>query len=129
MLKEVAVGVVIVIAGAVTMLSGGSLAVATPLASVGLWETLSLLSNVIAPVVGAMIAVIVWLHKRINDLEDEQKDLDRSVFGNDRDELNEGVIKEVRNINEKLDRLQESVDRIQRENERKRQLERDENDN
>ncbi|AGM11367.1 hypothetical protein M199_gp037 [Halogranum tailed virus 1] len=117
-MKHIALGIMIGLAGIIAALSGASLGVAaTPLAAVGVWEALGLLSNVIAPIVGALIAVIVWIHKRLNDLEEAQDDLDRSVFGNEKDALNEGVLIEVRNVNRRLDTLQESIDEIRRENE------------
>ena len=119
-MKQIVLGLMIGLAGIIAALSGASLGVATPLAAIGVWEALGLLSNVIAPIVGALIAVIVWIHKRLNSLEESQDSLDSSVFGNERDALNEGVLIEVRNINRRLDNLQEGLNELQRENERLR---------
>lgn len=113
------------LAGLVAVLSGTPLAVA-PLATVGAWEALGLLSNLIVPLVGALVAVVLWIHRRLNVIEEEQSDVDRSLFGNERDHLNEGVLVEVRNINRRLERLQQDIDELKRENERLRKEKRQE---
>ena len=58
----------------------------------------------------------MWLHRRLAQIEKDQDELDKSVFGNDRDALNEGVILEVRRINKRLENLQDSIDEIRQEN-------------
>jgi len=48
----------------------------------------------------------------LNQLEQSNEDLDTSVFGNDRDALNEGVLNEVRNINARIDNVQSSIESL-----------------
>lgn len=118
-MKHIALGLMIGLAGIIAVLSGAPLAL-TPLTTVGAWEALGLLSNLIVPLVGALVAVVLWIHRRLNTIEDEQADMDTSLFGNERDHLNEGVLVEVRNINRQLERLQQDIDELKRENERLR---------
>jgi len=70
------------------------------------------LSHAVAPAIGGVVAIVIWLHRRLNQLEQSNEDLDTSVFGNDRDALNEGVLNEVRNINARLDDVHSSIESL-----------------
>lgn len=117
-MKELTTGIMIGLATIAALISGAPIGVDAfvPLATVGVWETLGILSHVIPPVVGALLTVIVWLHRRLAQIEQDQNELDKSVFGNDRDALNEGVILEVRRMNDRLDELQSAIEEIRQEN-------------
>jgi len=112
------------LAGIVAVVTGAGPAAIT-LSAVTVWEALSLLSNVVAPVVGAVIAVIIWLHKRINELENGQSNVESSVFGSKNDALNNGVLRAVHNLDDRLDGIQESIDNIRK---RQKELERQNDD-
>jgi len=116
------------LAGIVALISGFlpfHMFAIVPLAGVTIWEALGLLSNIIAPLVGALVAVIIWLHKRLNELEDAQDDVENSVFGSDRDALNEGVLIQVRNLNGRLDEIRQKISEI---NKKQEELEREQQD-
>lgn len=117
-MKELTTGIMIGLATIAALISGAPIGVDAfvPLATVGVWETLGILSHIIPPVVGALLTVIVWLHRRLAQIEQDQNELDKSVFGNDRDALNEGVILEVRRMNGRLDELQSAIEEIRQEN-------------
>lgn len=117
-MKELTTGIMIGLATIAALISGAPIGVDAfvPLATVGVWETLGILSHVIPPVVGALLTVIVWLHRRLAQIEQDQNELDKSVFGNDRDALNEGVILEVRRMNDRLSELQSAIEEIRQEN-------------
>lgn len=117
-MKELTTGIMIGLATIAALISGAPIGVDAfvPLATVGVWETLGILSHIIPPVVGALLTVIVWLHRRLAQIEQDQNELDKSVFGNDRDALNEGVILEVRRMNDRLDELQSAIEEIRQEN-------------
>lgn len=117
-MKELTTGIMIGLATIAALISGAPIGVDAfvPLATIGVWETLGILSHVIPPVVGALLTVIVWLHRRLAQIEQDQNELDKSVFGNDRDALNEGVILEVRRMNDRLDELQSAIEEIRQEN-------------
>jgi len=118
-MKELTTGLMIGLATIAALISGAPLTeftAAVPLATIGVWETLGILSHIIPPVVGALLTVIVWLHRRLAQIEKDQDELDKSVFGNEKDALNEGVILEVRRMNKRLENLQDSIDEIRQEN-------------
>lgn len=92
--------------------------------NVGFWDVLGALSNVLAPVVGAIASVVVWIHRRLTDLEEQQDELENSMFGGERNVLNQGVLIEVRNINHQLEEIQETLERVERENEKIRRVQR-----
>lgn len=117
-MKELTTGIMIGLATIAALISGAPIGVDAfvPLATVGVWETLGILSHIIPPVVGALLTVIVWLHRRLAQIEQDQNELDKSVFGNDRDALNEGVILEVRRMNDRLSELQSAIEEIRQEN-------------
>lgn len=124
-MSKAVTGLMICAAAVATIISGGvpiSAVAATPIQSVGVWEALGLISNIIAPVIGAITGIIVWFHRRLNSLEDGQADLEKSVFGSDRDALNEGVLLEVRNVNQRLSEIQESVEELRQENKKIRSV-------
>lgn len=124
-MSKVASGLMICAAAAAALVSGGipiTAIAATPIQAVGVWEALGLLSNIIAPLIGAITGIIVWFHRRINSLEESQDDLEKSVFGSDRDALNEGVLLEVRNVNQRLSEIQETVEELRRENKKIRSV-------
>jgi len=117
-MKELTAGIMVALATIAALISGAPISVGTvvPLATIGVWETLGILSHVIPPVVGALLTVIVWLHRRLAQIEQDQNELDKSVFGSERDALNEGVILEVRRMNDRLDELQSAIEEIRQEN-------------
>jgi hypothetical protein len=117
-MKELTAGIMVALATIAALISGAPINVGAivPLATISVWETLGILSHVIPPVVGALLTIIVWLHRRLAQIEQDQNELDKSVFGNDKDALNEGVILEVRRMNDRLDELQSCVEEIRREN-------------
>jgi len=84
----------------------------SPGSSISAWEALGILSHAVAPAIGGVVAIVIWLHRRLNQLEQSNEDLDTSVFGNDRDALNEGVLNEVRNINARLDDVHSSIESL-----------------
>jgi hypothetical protein len=115
MIKYAVLAGMIGIMGLVTAALGSTpfaVAQVAPAQSVGIWEALGILSHAVAPAIGGMAAVVIWLHRRLNHLERSNEDLDTSVFGNDRDALNEGVLNEVRHINSRIDDVQNSIESL-----------------
>jgi hypothetical protein len=80
--------------------------------SVGISDILSIASNIVAPLVGALAAVIVWLHRRVRELEREQHTQGSSLYGTDSDSLNDGVITEVQLMREELSEMQERLEEL-----------------
>jgi hypothetical protein len=80
--------------------------------SVGISDILSIASNIVAPLVGALAAVIVWLHRRVRELEREQHTQGSSLYGTDSDSLNDGVIAEVQLMREELSEMQERLEEL-----------------
>ena len=118
-MKELSTGIMIGLATIAAILSGAPIAeTVTPLSTVGIWETLNLMSNVVAPVVGALNTVMIWFHRLVNEIENSQNELDSSLFGSERDALNEGVIIEVRKMRKEVQELQESIDEIKERSDR-----------
>lgn len=109
-MREITIGILI-ISAVLTALTGTSIIpIMIPLQAVGLWEALSALSNIIAPILGAIVAFVIWLHKRIERLEDESNQQRRSLYGNEDDAMQSGIIKEVLSIKESVDTIKNTVD-------------------
>lgn len=95
-------------------------------ATAGILEPLNALSNILAPVVGALATVIVWLHRRVANLEKAQKRHHRTLYGRDEDYLSDGVTKEIyalseettdfrEELRERFDGLEERLDDVERD--------------
>lgn len=121
-MKNTLTGVAILLAAVAAVLSGNApldqlvLASTSDGSNISIWETLGVISNILAPLFGAVITVIVWMHRRLNRIEDDLNALDTSVYGNERNELNAGVLGEIGDINRRLDKIQESLDEMKEEN-------------
>lgn len=80
--------------------------------SIGISDILSMASNIVAPLVGALAAVIVWLHRRVRELEKEQHTQGSSLYGTDSDSLNEGVIAEVQSVKDEMITIRDRIDEL-----------------
>lgn len=80
--------------------------------SIGISEILSIASNILAPLIGALAAVVVWLHRRITRLEQQQKTQQQSLYGSESDALNQGVIEEVRDMKLDIEQVKLAVEEI-----------------
>jgi hypothetical protein len=83
--------------------------------STGLWDVLNFLSQIVPPILGAIITVIIWLHRRLKEIEQRQTSIEKSVFGSDRDALNEGAIAEIKQVSEQVEQVQETMDEMKQE--------------
>lgn len=118
-MKQIILGLMIGLAGITALVSGGTpLALVAPLATITFWEALGVISNLIVPIVGAIITVVIWLHRRLEQIEEDTQEVSSSVFGSEKDALNQGVLRSVQDLKERVDRMRNSVDRIDRRVER-----------
>jgi membrane-bound ClpP family serine protease len=120
-MKEATIGIMIGLATIAAIISGNPMTGATmiaPLVSISVWESLAILSHILPPIVGAVLTIILWIHRRLSYIEKEQEQLGKSVFGNERDALNEGVIREVREMSEQLEEMQTCIEQIREQDRR-----------
>lgn len=75
---------------------------------------LSILSNLLAPFIGAIAALILWIHRRINRLEEQQEIHKNSLYGSESDALNEGVIFEVKELKIDIEELSLRIDEVKK---------------
>lgn len=123
MVKEVISGALIGLAVIFTVLTGIPLfeitefLVILPLQEniTGLWDVLNFLSQIVPPILGAIITVIIWLHRRLKEIEQRQTSIEKSVFGSDRDALNEGAIAEIKQVSEQVEQVQETIEEMKQE--------------
>jgi hypothetical protein len=69
----------------------------------------------VAPLIGSLSAVIVWLHKRLEKLEEAQSVQRISLYGAENDDLNEGLTTEVKEVQLKLEELRLHLDELETE--------------
>lgn len=123
MVKEIISGALIGLAVIFTVITGTPLFEITefllilPLQenSTGLWDVLNFLSQIVPPIIGAIITVIIWLHRRLKEIEQRQTSIEKSVFGSDRDALNEGAIAEIKQVSEQVEQVQETIEEMKQE--------------
>jgi len=123
MVKEIISGALIGLAVIFTVITGTPLFELTELpiilplqeSSTGLWDVLNFLSQIVPPIIGAIITVIIWLHRRLKELEHRQKTIEKSVFGSDKDALNKGAIVEIKQVSEQVEQVQETMDEMKQE--------------
>lgn len=125
-MADVLIGIALSAVGAITFFLTGIplLFIAEPtLAGITLWEILDVLTNIVAPLVGALIAVIIWLHRRVSSLEEAKSQQEASLYGIQGDTLSKGVTAELRqlrneledfrnNFDERLDKLDNRTDEL-----------------
>lgn len=78
-------------------------------------DILSIASALVAPLIGSLSAVIVWLHKRLEKLEEAQSVQRISLYGAENDDLNEGLTTEVKEVQLKLEELRLHLDELETE--------------
>lgn len=123
MVKEIISGALIGLAVIFTVITGTPLFEITefllilPLqeSTTGLWDVLNFLSQIVPPIIGAIITVIIWLHRRLKEIEQRQTSIEKSVFGSDRDALNEGAIAEIKQVSEQVEQVQETIEEMKQE--------------
>lgn len=123
MVKEIISGALIGLAVIFTVITGTPLFEITefllilPLQenSTGLWDVLNFLSQIVPPIIGAIITVIIWLHRRLKEIEQRQTSIEKSVFGSDKDALNEGAIAEIKQVSEQVEQVQETIEEMKQE--------------
>jgi hypothetical protein len=123
MVKEIISGALIGLAVIFTVITGTPLFELTELSiilplqqsSTGLWDVLNFLSQIVPPILGAIITVIIWLHRRLKEIEQRQNNIEKSVFGSDRDALNEGAIAEIKQVSEQVEQVQETIEEMKQE--------------
>lgn len=78
------------------------------------WGAIQAALAVGVPVVGAMVTIILWLHRRIKTLED--KDTERQgagqLFGDADSPLSIGLAKEMRDVKNEQSELRSDVERM-----------------
>lgn len=67
-------------------------------------------SAIVAPLLGALATVIIWLHRRIKELEEQKERQHASLYGIQGDTLAKGVTDELRQLREEIHGFQESMD-------------------
>lgn len=77
---------------------------------IGISDILSIVSVIIAPIIGSLITLMVWLHRRIQRLERQQRRQNDSLYGREADVLSVGVIKNVQELTDRVDELEDSVE-------------------
>lgn len=80
-----------------------------------IWELTSLLSDIFAPLVTAVIGLIVWLHRRVTLLEESKIRHTNSLYGTESDQLQRGVIREVKKVDGRIEKQQERLRQIEDE--------------
>lgn len=123
MVKEIFSGILIILAIIFTVITGTPLLEVTqsslmlPLQQdgTGLWNVLNFLSQIVPPIVGALITVIIWLHRRLKEIERRQTSIEKSVFGSEKDALNEGAIAEIKQVSEQVEQVQQTMDEMKKE--------------
>ena len=121
-MSEIVTGTILSVVGVILLLISGVPAVffvEPVLASLTVWEILDVLANILAPAIGALIAIIVWLHRRIKRLEEAQTQHEVSLYGVNNDQLASGVTTEIQQMREEFEQLKDSF------NERMDELEED----
>lgn len=76
-------------------------------------DILSLVSALVAPLIGSLAAVIVWIHKRLEKLEEAQSVQRISLYGAEKDKLSEGLTGEVKEVQLKLEELRLHLDELE----------------
>lgn len=76
-------------------------------------DLLGLLSDIVAPVVTALIGFVVWMHKRVAELEESEVRHDNSLYGTESDQLQKGVIREVKKVDGRVEETERRLDRIE----------------
>lgn len=104
----VAIGGVFVIS--VALVTGVDPLIQLQTEATGLTELLSILSDIVAPLLSAVIAILVWLHKRIKRLERGQAQLNTSMYGEEKDSLNEGVTKTLQDLRDAVEKMNRKIE-------------------
>jgi len=89
-------------------------------------QSLEVASILLVPIVGAIVTVIVWLHRRLKTLEEARQKQQASLYGIKGDTLATGVTEEIRSLRSelqefnatmevKLDNLENRVQEIEEE--------------
>ena len=113
-MADILIGIGLSVVGAITFLLTGVplLFIAEPtIAAITLWEILDVLTNIVAPLVGALIAVIIWLHRRVSSLEEAKSQQEASLYGIQGDTLSKGVTAELRQLRVELEDFREDFDK------------------
>ena len=112
-MSEMLTGIALSVVGvAIFLLSGVPTAILVEpvLASITVWEILDVLANILAPLIGALIAVIVWLHRRVSQLEEAQMQHKTSLYGLNDDKLASGVTEEMQQLRKDFEEFKQSFD-------------------
>lgn len=97
--------------------------------STGIWQSLDVISNILAPIIGAITTVVVWIHKRVSKLEEKQLDHEATLYGRENDYLSDGVTKEIYKVSGEMEEFREELrDRFDRLEERLDEVEEEETD-
>lgn len=115
-MRHTIIGGVILLAAVTTLITGGTMVnITTPFVLVSIFDALNVISQVVAPVVGALIAAVIWIHNRLTTLEEGQRSLDSSVFGQKRNDLSNGVTGEVNDLGGEIHRLSKEIEELKKE--------------
>lgn len=81
------------------------------------WSALQTIVAVAVPVIGGIITVAVWFHRRINRLEEEreQKSGAGKLFNDSDDPLAIGLAREVRDINRNQKDTTETINDLRKQ--------------
>lgn len=104
------------IAGGYQMIAAPVLAVQYTLMSITIWQILSAISPVLAPIISAILLLvgrIIWSHeKRLRNLEKGTTRQSRTLYGDEDDAQQTGLSEDLHTLSEKVDDLDTTLNEI-----------------
>lgn len=81
------------------------------------WTAIQALVAIGVPIIGAIITLIIWFHRRLDELEDmdQQRQGAGQFFGDSDNPLSIGLAREVRDLKNKNEETREDVASLQQE--------------
>lgn len=84
--------------------------------AVSLWQVLTAIAPILAPVISLMLVMIgriIWNHEqRIRSLESSETRYSRTLYGDDDDLQQTGLSHDLKDVIERLDRLEDKLDQL-----------------
>lgn len=82
----------------------------SPVVLSGVIAGLDALAKLMAPVLTASIALLVWMHRRISAIEDSQQEQEATLYGINGDTLAKGTTTEIRQLREEIRDMNDSLE-------------------
>jgi len=78
------------------------------------WQTIQTVATVAGPIIGLLISFLLWIHKRIESLEDKSVTTRSALFGNEENELQEGISAEISTLKAEIQELDRRISKIEK---------------